>query len=1075
VKLVPVSMKAIRDPDPTWVKQVLAPRFPTPPKIDGTLDEWKQVPGVQLGAEHARSATYGGTADLSAVCKWAWDDKALYFAALVHDNEFRFLDDTSQLSDLWKFDAIQMAFDAAHDARGAGYDDNDYEYGFGLAGGKGRAFRWQTGNNLPLGDVSTVDVFVKPDGKQHTLTYEVAIPWKELLPFSPRQPHCGMALTINDNDGGQPMRAWMEWTPGIAGAKDPGAFGELTLVNSRPKSTEVLVWIAGESDFSNRDEATFTAHVQSPVTLSKTQVGWSVTSDGGKVESVVRDVKVAAGSQQFDFTLPLKNLGSGTYRVKVSLHGKRKTLAEASTEFFRFDVTRLTQRLDAVKARQEALWLKLTETQKQVRRLHYPQATLATAAEFVTFTAEDLKGKKYQRVEQVLGELEKMLTEAQAEMDKLLSHPELDFAVPPLTKERLTVRDGAFWTGDRPAMLLGFCGWWQVWGGTRRLARLGINCSEDSIVSPFSLFPDDSPQPDKAMMDGLDWGYLYGDESGCAYSRMLACQQVAEKFFEHHPNAKTTGSWSGLSTFDQDLRAFQEKYLTTVARVAKRHWATAAYVLWGESGHSLSADARDQQAFREFLKTKYQTIDRLNAAWGTNFASFDDPGVASKVDSPVAWYDRGVCNQRLLTDWTAWLAALVRKEDPKALVTAYPSLLSWDDSSDFSNGVDMEALCQVLDINGCDTAALEYGGNRWAMTSITGFAMVQDMLKAFRPDHPNYDPELHLVNTQQQYPPEYIRAALMQAYFHGLSAGNVWVFERRDGIDSMLTFQPRVMEATARTALDLRRLAEPILAFQRAPAQVAILHSMTSVAYNPRHLEELRSAYEGLFFLDTKVGFVTERTVQREGLRGVKLLVLPQTSHVTERAAEAIVDWVKEGGTLLVVGDGLQKNDANQPLPVALPKGDPQTLGGMSVRVAAMGKGRFVFLPAGQDLGVYHQLGEALLDRAGVSRSLRVKVNASGAPHGVEMRSAETASGTRLIYVINMNKVPVEVSFNQSVAGFRDLLTGKRVAEPEKLEPLQVLLLGSPATSASASPEARESSKFVMGFASSSRTKRNNG
>ncbi|MBI3919834.1 MAG: hypothetical protein HY318_00345, partial [Armatimonadetes bacterium] len=40
VKLVPVSMKAIRDPDPTWVKQVLAPRFPTPPKIDGTLDEW---------------------------------------------------------------------------------------------------------------------------------------------------------------------------------------------------------------------------------------------------------------------------------------------------------------------------------------------------------------------------------------------------------------------------------------------------------------------------------------------------------------------------------------------------------------------------------------------------------------------------------------------------------------------------------------------------------------------------------------------------------------------------------------------------------------------------------------------------------------------------------------------------------------------------------------------------------------------------------------------------------------------------------------------------------------------------
>ena len=113
VRLLPVTMATMRDPDPGKVRRVLAPRFPEPPTIDADLSEWARVPALSLGPESARGTRYGGSADLGALCRWAWDDKALYFAAQVQDDKAIFLPDARDLGNLWQFDCIQMAFDAA--------------------------------------------------------------------------------------------------------------------------------------------------------------------------------------------------------------------------------------------------------------------------------------------------------------------------------------------------------------------------------------------------------------------------------------------------------------------------------------------------------------------------------------------------------------------------------------------------------------------------------------------------------------------------------------------------------------------------------------------------------------------------------------------------------------------------------------------------------------------------------------------------------------------------------------------------------------------------------------------------
>ncbi|MBI2299231.1 MAG: hypothetical protein HYU66_09880 [Armatimonadetes bacterium] len=1016
VRLTPVAMSAIRDPDPATVKRVLAPRFAGPPRLDGELGEWGRVPALVLGADSARSARYGGTADLSAVCRWAWDDKALYFAAEVHDNRAEFLLDASALSGLWQFDSIQMAFDAAHNARTPGYDRDDYEYGFGLTAAGPRAYRWATGNDLPLGDVPNVSLAVKRDDAAQLTTYEIALPWTDLVPFSPRNPVCGMTLIVNDNDGDGPQRGWLEWTPGIAGPKDPSAFGQLQLLDQPPAATEVLGWLVGESDLSDQPEGRFTFQLSGPAPDGASTLRW---------RRFAGDKPVAQG--EIPVTMPppwplvvdLRGAGQGALSLQAELVHDGTVVAEAWASFHRFAVAALHERLARIRERQQALWQSVQAWREAHGHGWYPRATLGVVGEFVTHTADDLKERKCERAEQVMGDLEAMLAEAAAELDALEADPRRDMTVPPSSAARLTAHDGGLFDGDRPVFLLGFCGWWQVWTQCRRLADMGMNMAEDSIVLPFGLFPTPDRQPPKGMLEGTDWAWLRGDENHFRYSRMLACNQLPEYLEEQCPDA-VGGGWGGWCTLSPGLREFEGLYLDTVAGIAAKHTSPAVHVLYGENTHALSRHPLEVAAFRAWLAERYGGVTALNQAWGTHYASLDEVGNGDQAASPAAWHDRGRFNQQLFTDWTAWLVARAKAADPRALCTGYPSLLSWDDSSDFSAGIDMEALCGALDVNGCDTAALDYGGKRWAMSSITGFAMAQDLLQAFRPDHPNYDPELHLVNLQQPYPPAYIHAALWQGFLHGLSAASAWVYERRDGIDSMLTFQPRVMEAYLRAGLDLRRLVPEVRAFQRAPAEAALLYSLTSVAYNPQHLPELRSAYEGTFFLDAKMGFVTERTVLRDGLRGVKLLAVPEATHVPAPVREAILEWVREGGTLWLAGDALSRDDRDRPLP-------------------ALGRGRIVRTKAGADYDAWRTQAEKLYTLAGVEQTRRVVTPAGRSVDGVECRTVRLG-GRELVYLINMNKAPVAVTISPAPPRLRDLVHDQSLQLPLHLEPLDVVL-----------------------------------
>ena len=191
--------------------------------------------------------------------------------------------------------------------------------------------------------------------------------------------------------------------------------------------------------------------------------------------------------------------------------------------------------------------------------------------------------------------------------------------------------------------------------------------------------------------------------------------------------------------------------------------------------------------------------------------------------------------------------------------------------------------------------------------------------------------------------------------------------------------------------------------------------------------EELRAAYEGMFFLDAKCVFVTERTVLAGALDGLKVLILPRASHAPLPVVTAVAAWVQRGGVLLAVGPCFTHDQANRPIATALAD-------------TPAGKGRIILRTAPENWDQYHRLGDELLAQAGVARPIRA-VDAEGQPiTGIELRTT-LRNGRRLIYLINMNKAKATVSLQGLDRPVVDLITARRIDWPYALSPLEVLLL----------------------------------
>lgn len=305
---------------------------------------------------------------------------------------------------------------------------------------------------------------------------------------------------------------------------------------------------------------------------------------------------------------------------------------------------------------------------------------------------------------------------------------------------------------------------------------------------------------------------------------------------------------------------------------------------------------RTRDLFRTWLKEKFGSIDRLNAAWGTAHRDFAEVTLAEykrgREPNDAKRYDFLEFNLWRFTEFMKWAKAEQRKIDPDVPMATcaphYNFTAEWGES-----GSDVESMANAV--------------NDFCVNESPASTKYVDFLRSIS------DNKKAIVEVEGS---EYRNT--MANFLHGLSALSLyWGWADRAGDDGALLYgrgtrPPYCTVAEAerylRTALDARRLEKEILAFQDISAPVALLYSKASMLQVPPgtgdktpYLLELERSYDAMLELGVPVDFVTTKQVLEGKLSQYRVLVIPAATYEHASVVEKVMAFAQAGGQVVLV------------------------------------------------------------------------------------------------------------------------------------------------------------------------------
>jgi uncharacterized repeat protein (TIGR01451 family) len=179
----------------TVTPQLLAPRFSSPPMIDGFLDDW---PAGYMKVLNASTANHiqgqvPTPQDLSTTMRAGWDGAYLYLAADVTDDVF-----VADSDLIWHDDEVEFAIDGANDDTGNNADDHQLDV---AADGRFVDFGYAP--------IDGVHVAVRPTSTGYAV--EMAVELSVIGGAMSPGRLIGFNLALEDDDDGGNYDTWMVW------------------------------------------------------------------------------------------------------------------------------------------------------------------------------------------------------------------------------------------------------------------------------------------------------------------------------------------------------------------------------------------------------------------------------------------------------------------------------------------------------------------------------------------------------------------------------------------------------------------------------------------------------------------------------------------------------------------------------------------------------------------------------------------------------------------------------------------------------------------------------------------------
>jgi len=455
------------------------------------------------------------------------------------------------------------------------------------------------------------------------------------------------------------------------------------------------------------------------------------------------------------------------------------------------------------------------------------------------------------------------------------------------------------------------------------------------------------------------------------------------------------------------------------------------------------------EKFKIWLKEKHGTITNLNTLWGTNFASFDAVTIQIPIDNSLQgtakWYDWTTFNCCRVTQWYTALKDTIRKYDPqaKAQLKNIPNM--WTDNKR-GHGIDMEALTELSEIIGNDAGsenAPMWGGPYWWQAKYAldwrELFMGNDFYKSVGPDKIMLNSEAHFLSTVRSrdlfQDPKYARATFWAATVTGMNATQIWFWPREaDGSMSRTgekgyagsnCQQPRIVNEVASTFMDMNTFSEEITAMQRQRKPIRIFYSEASATNKPDHMDDVFALYESLSFEGIPLGFATKNILSKQNPTQWDMVLIYQTEYVTQAELAAVQSYLNGGGTVLIDGVSLKKDEYKRALP-ALTQGNGQLI--VFSDLAAM-KAKAL------------QLAEAKGNMPPVAIT---ETNTIGAKTCV-WKCVKNAAGHPVLSVINLGKTDSKLNIQLKNANVgttcKDLINGVVVSSTPTLKPYDVFFV----------------------------------
>lgn len=221
--------------------------------VDGVLQDWPETAVILLDDTRQLSGTalgaWRGPADLAARAFALWDEKAFWFAIKVRDDWHRPLTEkTPRLQEIPPADSVVLTFDPRRDTRAIGPDEGrkeDREFWIAEVAGQGRRLVLWDRFRGTARFAEGAAMAAKRDDERGITTYEVKIPWSEILPgeVKPRPSAVfDLQIVVNDLDEvTDPMpQTRIGWTFGTGPIIDPGLLGSIMLVTELRHDVEHL-------------------------------------------------------------------------------------------------------------------------------------------------------------------------------------------------------------------------------------------------------------------------------------------------------------------------------------------------------------------------------------------------------------------------------------------------------------------------------------------------------------------------------------------------------------------------------------------------------------------------------------------------------------------------------------------------------------------------------------------------------------------------------------------------------------------------------------------------------------------